>query len=78
MIDTDSVITSSYPRNTIIVITLAVMMPMQITAKNAIMTLHEISSSMMKENARDMPMPRSANSFNSFSVAYYAKNELAN
>ena len=57
MIETDSVITSSYPYKTMQAITLAVIIPIQTTEKKAIITLHIIRRRTMNAKDRDIAMP---------------------
>ena len=55
--DTDSVMTSSYPFITMIAVTLAVTIPTQSTDTKAIITLQTMISIMINEKQSEMAMP---------------------
>lgn len=57
IMDTDSVMTSSYPFITMIAVTLAVTIPTQSTDTNAIITLQTMISIMINEKQSEMAMP---------------------
>lgn len=57
IMDTDSVMTSSYPFITMIAVTLAVTIPTQSTDTKAIITLQTMISIMINEKQSEMAMP---------------------
>lgn len=57
IIETDSVITSSYPFKTIMAMTLDVTMPTQRTATKAMITLHTMRSITINEKQSEMAIP---------------------
>lgn len=57
IMDTDSVMTSSYPFITMIAVTLAVTIPTQSTDTNAIITLQTMISIMINEKQSEMAIP---------------------
>lgn len=57
IMDTDSVMTSSYPFITMIAVTLAVTIPTQSTDTKAIITLQTMISIMINEKQSEMAIP---------------------